>query len=112
MAKVRLLTELSNLTTLPEFIKYCSQAVTDLAGAVNGGLNFNENIASQQVVVGFSGAATDVKITHTLNKTGVVYLVAQKGSPCDIYDGVGTPTKGQIFLRSNTAGVTVTLILS
>lgn len=112
MPKIRTLTNLSNITDPKVFMNYCSQFFDQLEAIMNGKIEFGVNISSQTVTVGFSGVNVDVPVNHDLAKTGVVYLIAGKSNPCDIFDGVTAANKNQIFLRSNTSGVTVTLILS
>lgn len=110
MARVKTI-DLTNITDPTEFITYCSQMVGLLVDAVNGGLDFDQNLNTESVSVVFTAANVDVKVPHQLNKSIVKYIVTSKTAACDVYTSPASAfTSSNIFLRG-TAPATVTLEL-
>lgn len=111
MAKIGAQSDLSRIEELNDLIRLLSSWMNEVTPVINGKIEFDQNIRSQTVSVGFPSANTDTTVAHKLNKTGVNFLVVNKTAACDIYHGAGTDTVNQIYLRSSVAGVTVTLTL-
>jgi hypothetical protein len=111
MAKLTTFTDLGKVTDPQEFIRFAAGAFIEMQSIINGKIEFDSNIASQTKTVYFPTANLDVSINHTLGKSSINYLVAQKTGPCDIYNGSVATTESIVNLRSNASGVTVTLIL-
>lgn len=111
MAKLTTFTDLGKITDPLEFIRFASGVFREMQSIINGKVEFDLNIASQTQTVYFPSANTDLSISHNLGKSNINYLVAQKTGPCDIYNGSAVTTTSTVALKSNAAGVTVTLIL-
>lgn len=111
MAKLTTFTDLGRIQDATEFIRFASGAFVEMQSIINGKIEFDLNIASQTKVVFFPSANTDLTLSHNLGKSSINYLVTQKTAPCDIYNGVTKTTDNLVSLRSNAAGVTVTIIL-
>ena len=111
MSRVETHGDLGSIKTPEEFMRFCSSFLSDLENAFNGLIEFDQNIKSQTVSVKFDSANVDKEIKHSLNKSSVNFLVANKDVSCDIYHGSGSDTGSTIFLRSTVAPATVILIL-
>lgn len=111
MAKIQVQAELGNIKDPTEFIRFCSQFIQDLQDIVNGQLEFDVNFKSQIVEITFEAPNQTIEIKHSLNRTGVRYLVAGKSVSCDVYDGDKAQTSSAIYLRSTVAPAKVNLVL-
>lgn len=111
MAKIQVIQDLNKVKDPNEFMRHASQVHQQTTDAVNGGLEFDQNIRSQTVVVTFNAANTDVAVNHNLNKTDVNYLKGKQSAALSVFDGVTKATNKTIYLRADQPG-TVTLILT
>jgi len=111
MSKVETHGDLGSIKDTTTFMRFCSSFLSDVTDVINGQLEFSLNIKSQVVSVTFNTANSDVTVTHTLNKTGVNFLVANKDVACDIYHGSQSDTSSTIYVRSTVAPATVVLVL-
>jgi len=102
--------DLGKITDMKEFMNYCAKFCQNLFNVMNGKLEFDSNILSQTIEVTFLATNTDTRVSHSLNRTGLGYIVKQKDAACDIYDGTTAATNNAIYLRS-TVATTVTIIL-
>ena len=110
MSQLKYNPNLSNIKDLDMFIKYASQAIKQIQDIIDGGVDFDINIASQTLTVTFSLANTVRIINHKMNRTGLKYFVVDKSVACDIYHTASRDTVSQIAL-SCTVATTVTIIL-
>lgn len=101
--------DIQKITDNNEFMRFCSIVVAQIINGINGNLDFN-NLKTQTLGVTFSSANTDVKVTHSLNKTGINYFPVNLSAALTVYNGVGAATNSSIYLRSSAIG-NVTLIL-
>ena len=111
MSNWQVQTDLGRITDVDTFMRFCSQAIRDLQGIINGKIDFSTNILCQLVEVTFPSANTDLMVNHNLNKTGVNFVIVNKAVACDVYHGVGTDTATSLYLRSTVANNKVTLLL-
>lgn len=102
--------DLGKIVDPKDFMRYCSKFCANVFSLFNGKIEFDLNILSQTVTVTFVSSNTDTKVNHSLNRTGLKYIVASSGSACDVYDGVTPSTNSAIYLRG-TVTTTVTIIL-
>lgn len=102
--------DLGKIKDVSEFMRYCAKFCQNLFNLINGKLEFDSNILSQTVEVTFATANTDTKVSHSLNRTGLGYIVKSKSAACDVYDGNTAANNKAIYVRS-TVATTVTLIL-
>lgn len=112
MANVRAPHQFGRITDQKEFNNSVSRYVDELHPVINGKLQFDQNINSQTITMFFTLANTNYVINHTLNRTGLNFLIAHKTQSFDIFHGSGIDTPSTINLQSSVAGVTVTLILT
>lgn len=103
--------DLTNLTDTNDFMRFCSQLVGTIVDTINGKLEFDTNLLTQSVSVTFSATNTDTSVSHSLNKTGVKYIVTSKNAACDVYNGLTAASSSTLYLRG-TVATTVTLELS
>ncbi len=108
--KIKNSIDLSTIKEPEEFMRHGSQAIQAIGDSVNGALEFDKNIRSQTVSVVFATANIDVAVSHTLNKTGVHYLVGKKSASCDVFSGKKASTDSTIYLQS-THPATVSVVL-
>ena len=92
------------------FIKYATQAINQLQDIVDGSVDFDLNISSQTLVVVFAFSNTEQLINHTLNRSGLKFIIADKSVTCDVYHNAKRDNVSQICL-SCTVATTVTIIL-
>lgn len=112
MSKITSQFDLGKITDPAEFMRFCSQFISELQPTINGKLEFDANLATQTIAdVSFPDADTNVAVKHKLGRTGLRYFVVKKNAPCDIYSGSITDTSDQIYLKSSVAGAKVTLVL-
>lgn len=112
MAQLRGNIDLTNITDTDEYMRWSSQFISDIAGTINGKLEFDNNIWSNTIQAVFTAANTATTFTHKLGKKPNYYVVCRSSVACKIYDAGGTTfsTRTAITLYSDVAA-TVYLIL-
>jgi len=68
--------------------------------------------ARSQVSVTFPEADTDVRVRHRLPGLPTGYRMIRSDSAGSVYDGSRAGDRHYLYLRSNTAGITVTIEVS
>lgn len=110
MSRLKYHPDLSNIKDIDTFVKYGSQAISQLQDIVDGGIDFDLNIATQTLDVIFTSVNTEVMVSHILNRKGLKFIVADKSVACDVYHNSSRDNASQICL-SCTVATTVTIIL-
>lgn len=110
MSRLKYHPDLSNIKDLDLLVKYTSQAISQLQDIIDGGIDFDLNIASQTIVVTFSASNTEILVNHTLNRTGLKFIVVDKSVTCDVYHNAKRDNASQICLSCTVATI-VTIIL-
>lgn len=107
--KIKNLVDLGNIKTSDEFIRHGSQAIGNLAKAVNGNLSFDTNLDTKTVTVTFDQANVDVMVTHNLGRIPAGYLPSKQSANMVVFDGTRPETTNVSYLQSSAPG-TITLI--
>lgn len=110
MSKVKVIQDISNITTLDDLVRYSSIITNSIVSAVNGGLDFTDNCNVSNVSVTFPAANVQVKVTHTLNRIPQGYLVAGRATNLQVFDGTSAMNSSEIFVQSSAAGTAKLLI--
>lgn len=110
------------LKTLMNFEKENIEALNSILvgiwGALNRGIEFGtvesgaENIRCD--IKTFTAPATadiEFSISHTLSRTPKGYLIANKDSACNVYDGDTTNTDTELYLKCDTVSASGTVII-
>lgn len=110
MSRINVYQDLTSETDSDNFMRNSSQIHQQTVDAINGNLEFDQNIRSQTVVVDFPQANVDVAVNHTLNKKNVNYLKGKQSIAMSVFDGSKPSTVSTVYLQSDRAGK-ATLIL-
>lgn len=110
MAKITSGADSPNTKDLPSLITFVNMFSNDVSAALNGGLTFQDNFASQIKDVTFDHSNTEQTIEHTLKKVPTGYLVIKAAAATNIYTGSTSWTNKLIYLKVDVA-TTVTLLL-
>jgi hypothetical protein len=101
---------LTNVTDQNDFNNKAAQVITGMQKQMNGNMTF-ANLNTQTVTVVFRFANIPQLVSHNLNKTGVKFMIMDKGASCDVYHPSNLDTNSKINLGC-TVATTVTLLLS
>lgn len=112
MANIIAQYDLSNITKTDDFMRFCSQVVGQILSGINGNLDFT-NLKTQTVDASFPSIAnTAINITHTLNKTGVLFIVVDNRKGGVVYHpNPGNDSSSTIQLSSTVGGGVYKLLL-
>lgn len=110
MASIKTTSDMGNVKSLRDIIRYITVFAKDLIENINGNLEFDSNIKSSTIEVTFASANVEQGIRHGLKRIPTGYIVKRASVACSIYDGGTKNTSDAIFLKSSAAG-TVTLIV-
>jgi hypothetical protein len=102
--------DLTRITDTTKFMQAASTIISNMQQAFNGNITFG-NFSAQIVTQKFSGANTDVRITHSLNRTGVNFIPVNMNAASILYHGAGSDNASSVVLRSSVANVTFTILL-
>lgn len=108
--KIKTIQDLANIKELPDLVRFTAQVCKDIINVVNGGLDFASNFRSSIVSVTFSGASTDVGVSHSLGAVPTGYVVVKSSANINVFDGVSGNTDSTIFLASSGAGTVSVLV--
>ncbi len=97
-------TTISNQTDPKEIQRYTAVSLQSVINAINGGLNFGENIQGTFRGATFTGAGNEQGIVHGLGRVPVGYLVVGRSTGVTIYNGENANTSSVLYLRSTGAG--------
>lgn len=61
--------------------------------------------------VTFGTAGTEAELTHSLGRIADRYFVIKKSVPCDVYNGSTTNTIEKTYLKCDTTGAVVKIII-
>lgn len=110
MSKVALSSELGKTTDPKEFIRFCSQTISDIIAVINGKLDINGNLNVALLTVTFTSANADKTVSHSLGRVPTGYIVYSGSAAGSVYDGTVAWTASAITLKCSQA-ITVKLIL-
>ena len=112
MSKITELGDFTNIDDPKEFMRFASRFISQLQDTVNGGLDFSSNVNCQIVDISFPSLANqEFAVTHTLNRTGLNFIVISKNVSCDVYRGSTIDTKSVVYLKCTVATASVRVIL-
>jgi len=97
----------SNITEIPtneEKIRYIQLFLQDTQQVVNGRLDLATNTNSPVVSQAFSAANTDTTVNHNLGRAPRGYLVVGRTAAMIIYDGTVASNATTITLKSSAVG--------
>lgn len=103
--------DVGNIGAFDVFKTVVATIFSDILAAINGKLEFDKNLLTQTVDVTFTAANTEQAISHNLRSLVSDYIVCKKSVACDVYDGASASTTSIVYLKCNTAGATVRIIL-
>lgn len=101
-------------------VAWLSGVIQSITGAINGGLSFGTadhatrvgNFSAQWISVYFKDANVEIEIPHGLGRKAVEILIGVPDKAASFYTAKrGSWTENTIWLASNTAGVTVNLLV-
>lgn len=101
----------SNLNDAGSNAQYGSQVLDGVSQALNGGLSFADNFKCNSIDVTFQTANVAQSVAHTLNKTGVKYIVVSKNVAADVFSTGNRDTTKAIFLTCTVSSAQVSLVL-
>lgn len=99
-----------------DFDKDLEKLLDKLFGALvlilNNGLKVDENFNAEIVTVTTDATpGTEVAAAHTLKRVPIGYLVLGRNKEGVIYDGATANSSSNIYLKSNVASVTATVMI-
>lgn len=94
-----------NLDNVADLVRYLAPFVEDTEQIINGNIEFNDNIKGQKLTVTFDSANVEVQVSHGLGRVAQGYFLVGSSVAMSIYDGTTANTAGNLYLRSNAAGV-------
>lgn len=101
MAKLPSNYDLSNINDPTQFMQYSSIMNNDMANAINGGLQFDQNMSTQTVSVVFASADTEVVIPQSLNRVPTGYLIGGLSVASIVYTSTTAWTGATIYLKAS-----------
>ena len=101
MSKVRSNTNLGNIVELTGLAKSTTIALEDIAGILNGNVEFDINTRTNIATVSFIATGVDTRVDHKLGKIPSGYIVVGISDPANLYTGATPWTVSEIYLRSN-----------
>ena len=102
---------ISNAASIEDLRKHVSSSMSSVTQAVNGNLNFKDNIASAMVQVTFPDANVQISVGHKLGFVPSGYSVIRSSSPgLVVHDGTTPWNTSYIFVAANQAGAVTLLI--
>lgn len=109
MAKIQNFIDLSNIKDQADFQRHGSIAIGNISDAVNGNLEFDNNLNTKTVTVAFDSANTDIMVTHNLGRIPSGFIQSNASANMNVFLGSKAPTKNVSYLQSSAPG-TITLI--
>jgi hypothetical protein len=109
MARIRKLSNLTSIKDPKEFFRHGSQAIGAAVDTINGGLEFDSNLATSSVSVTFTTANSDTQVAHGLGRPPTGFMTSMPTAACNIFLGTRSADANVIYLQS-TAPATVLLI--
>jgi hypothetical protein len=83
-----------------------------VSSLLNGGIKFADNFNAQTVTVSNTGTANaDFAVAHTLKRIPTGYILISNDKAGFIYNGTGTWTTTNIYLKHSVANAAVTVIV-
>lgn len=110
MPIIKTKSDLGNIKTLEDIVRFVAIFAKDIVDNINGRLEFDTNLKSDTVEVTFSTANAEKEISHGLGKVPTGYLVKRASAACSIYDGDTKNSATKIYLKSSAAA-TVRIIV-
>lgn len=92
---------------LPRFLTLFGEQV---ARILNNGLDFETNFNSKLVSLTFSSANVDTSVAHGLGRVPSGYIIIGLSADLTVYDGIGTNTTTNLFLRASATGTARLLV--
>jgi len=102
--------DLSKITDTTKFMQAASTIISNMQQAFNGNITF-QNFSAQIVTQIFLTANTDVRISHSLNRTGVNFIPVNVNLAAILYHGTANDTATSVVLRSSVANANFTILL-
>lgn len=101
-----------DLTNVQEkdFQSKTAEVVKGLTDALNGNLNFSDNVQSSQISIEFTGSDVNTRQIHGLGRKPAGYLVMGAAAAMSIYDGSSENTEKEIYLRASATGTARILV--
>jgi hypothetical protein len=96
--------DLSNLDTVDQLKTKLSDVIRNILEAVNGRLNFGENIEASEVTAVFPGANTTIQVSHSLGRVPTGYIVSSKSAAIHVHDGNKENTDKHLYVQASAAG--------
>ncbi len=107
--KLKTVQTLSNIDTLEELVQFTSIGFDDIAGLLNGKLDF-DNLSTTTIEATFSAANAEITFDHKLGRAPLGYIVKGLSAALIVYDGMNSATADKIYLKASATG-TARLIL-
>lgn len=95
---------LHNSSDLEALTRYASQCVDGIVTAINGNLNFQENLQISLVSVNFSAANQSQTIAHNLGRMPAGYIITSRTVNGNVFDGSGGLTTDIANLQASVVG--------
>lgn len=108
--KISSASEIPREPTLDGLQKFLSLFCKDVSSILNGNVTFADNFKAQVLSVSFAAANTDKKISHTLGKIPVGYLLIGSTVAASLYTGTVAATSSVITLKSSAVANTTILL--
>lgn len=115
MSRLKVIPDLSQLTTLGDVTKYVSAALQAIYREFNGRITFVDNVAaSGPLTATFPNGSTPVNVMHSLNKVPVGFIVINLNAGISVYQPslVSYPwTATQVTLQASGAGTVMFYVI-
>lgn len=95
-----------------DLAKCLEEMMSNLSTIFAVGISIADNLDKQIISVATSGTpGTEVAVPHTLKRIPTGYLVIRQDKAASVYDGSTTFTKTNIYLKSDVATVTASVLI-
>ena len=94
----------STFKTVQDLARYITIAIGEIVNAINGQISFQDNISGNFVTFTFTGASQTVGQQHNLGRVPTGYIVSQRSTGVEVFDGTTGNTSDTLYLQSTGAG--------
>ena len=110
MSRLLLSSQLGNIKTLPDIIRFVAIFADDVENVVNGQLEFGLNLKTSLITCVFEAINTEQGFNHGLDRVPQGYILVSSAVATTIFSGATSNTAEKIYLQSTALGSTKVLV--
>jgi len=94
---------------LKKLKRFSTIVLKEIVEVINGNVRIDDNLSANIISVSLAGA-TEVAVSHGLNRSPIGYLVVKAPSALSVFDGDSENTAETLYIKSN-ANAQVSLLV-